>query len=183
MQWGWPALGSPRVNRCVVTESFACLRFAEQLAFSQMLMEHTASKNESWAISWHASCYLRDLLIPYPRRALAQNIGRDGRGTHSTTTDEPSNVMLSASPIVIRNVPIEENRQAPVAIKSFFNAQGGAKAGALSASKEAATKRKLLPLRQRAASVLLPPVRNILRHCRPSSGDVPQVERDAAITL
>jgi FkbM family methyltransferase len=148
-------------------------------SFSQMLMDHTAGKNESWAIRWHASCYLRDLLILYPGRALAQNIGRDGTGTHSTTTDESLNVMLSPSPIVIGNVPIEENTQAREAIKNFFRAQGGAKTSAL---KEAVTKRKPLPLRQRAVSVLLPPVRNILRHCRPRSGGVPQVEKDAALT-
>jgi hypothetical protein len=65
-------------------------------------------------------------------------------------------------------------------LKASSTRRGGAKAGALSASKEATTKRKPLSLRQRAASVLL---RNILRHCRPSSGDVPQVERDAAISL
>ena len=94
--------------------------FDGEASFSQMLKDHIAGKNDSWAIRWHASCYLRDLLILYPGRALAQNIGRDGSGTHSAITDEFLNVMLSPSPIDIGNVPVEENTQAREAIKRFF---------------------------------------------------------------
>jgi hypothetical protein len=129
--------------------------FDGEASFSQMLKDHIAGKNDSWAVRWHASCYLRDLLILYSGRALAQNIGRDGSGTHSTITDESLDVMLSPSPIDIGNVPVEENAQAREAIKRFFYAQRAQTSDALSNSKEAATIRKKLPLPQRQASILL----------------------------
>jgi FkbM family methyltransferase len=129
-----------------------------------------------WAVRWHASSYLRDLLILYPGRALAQNIGRDGSGTHSTITDEPLDVMLSPSPIVIGNVPVEENALAREAIKLFFNAQRVSTSDAPAKLKEAATIRKKSPLQRRLASVLPTPVRKILQHRRPSRRDTAQVE-------
>jgi hypothetical protein len=61
-----------------------------------------------WAVRWHASCYLRDLLILYPGRALAQNIGRDGSGTHSTITDESFDVMLSLHQLTLGTFPLKK---------------------------------------------------------------------------
>ena len=153
--------------------------FDGEASFSQMLKDHIAGKNNSWAIRWHASCYLRDLLILYPGRALAQNIGRDGSGTHSAITDVSLNVTLSPSPIDIENVPVEENTQAREAIKRFFYAQRVQTSDALSNSKEGSTIRKKLPLPRRPANVLPPSVRKILRL---GKRDTPQMEGAAAIT-
>jgi FkbM family methyltransferase len=153
--------------------------FDGEASFLQMLKDHIAGKNDSWAVRWHASCYLRDLLILYPGRALAQNVGRDGSGTHSAVTDESLNVMLSPSPIDIGNIPVEECAQARKAIKRFFSAHRVQTSDALSNSKEAATIRKKLALPQRLASVLPPSVRKILR---PGTRDTPQIEGGAATT-
>jgi FkbM family methyltransferase len=90
------------------------------MRFSQMLKDQAAGKNDSWAVRWHASCYLRNLLTLYPGRALAQNIGLDGSGTHCTVPDTSHDVKLSSSPVTVGGISIRENSQAREAIKRFF---------------------------------------------------------------
>jgi hypothetical protein len=94
--------------------------FDGAMAFTQMLSDQFAGKNDSWAVRWHASCFLRDMLILYPGRPLAQNIGQDGSGTHGTSSDDSYDVALSESPVVVGGIPIGEDTSARAAIREFF---------------------------------------------------------------
>ena len=97
--------------------------FDGAMSFSQMLKDHIAGKNDSWAVRWHASCYLNDLLILYPGRSLAQNIGFDGTGTHCKIPDKTMDVRLTLTPVAVGKIPIEENTKAREAIRRFFISQ------------------------------------------------------------
>jgi hypothetical protein len=88
--------------------------------FVRMLEDQIAGRNDSWAVRWHASCYLANLLILYPGRALAQNIGHDGSGTHSSVSDDSLNVSLSPAPVAVGGIKIEESAQGREAIRQFF---------------------------------------------------------------
>jgi len=88
--------------------------------YFQMLKDHGSGKNDSWAVRWHASCFLNDLLILYPGRALARNIGYDGTGTHSAISDANFDVSLSGAPVEVGGISVEESEQARAAIKRFF---------------------------------------------------------------
>lgn len=94
--------------------------FDGAMGFVQMLEDQIAGRNNSWAVRWHASCYLRDRLILYPGRALAQNIGQDGSGTHSLVQNDTLNVMLSPTPVGVGGIAIEESAVARQAICSFL---------------------------------------------------------------
>jgi FkbM family methyltransferase len=85
-----------------------------------MLKGQIAGKNDSWAIRWHASCFLRDLLVLYPGRPLAQNIGHDGSGTHSSVADDSLNVHLSSTPISLEKIAAKESREGRAAVCDFF---------------------------------------------------------------
>ncbi|NDG27534.1 MAG: glycosyltransferase family 2 protein, partial [Proteobacteria bacterium] len=50
--------------------------------YSKMLKNQTTGKNQSWAIRWHASTYLRNMLTLFPAISLVKNTGFDGSGTH-----------------------------------------------------------------------------------------------------
>jgi FkbM family methyltransferase len=63
---------------------------------------------------------LRGLLILYPARALAQNIGHDGTGTHSAVADVSLDVSLSPTPISLRKIAVEESPEGRAAICDFF---------------------------------------------------------------
>lgn len=51
--------------------------------YTQMLKDQIAGKNNSWAIRWHASMFLRDKVTLHPGKSLVQNIGLDGSGVHT----------------------------------------------------------------------------------------------------
>ena len=83
--------------------------FDGAMPFVEMLKGQIAGQNDSWAVRWHASCFLRDMLILYPGRALAHNIGQDGSGTHSLERDDALSVTLSPTPVTVGGIVIEED--------------------------------------------------------------------------
>jgi hypothetical protein len=56
-------------------------------SFSEMLEDQIAGKNNSWAIRWHASMFLKEKLTLYPAQTYVENIGFDGSGTHTGETN------------------------------------------------------------------------------------------------
>jgi len=51
--------------------------------YTQMLLNQIQGRNDSWAVRWYASAFLKDMLTLYPKQSLVTNIGLDGTGTHS----------------------------------------------------------------------------------------------------
>lgn len=47
-----------------------------------MLTDQILGRNNSWAIRWHASIFLKNMLTLYPKESLILNIGLDNSGTH-----------------------------------------------------------------------------------------------------
>jgi putative methyltransferase (TIGR04325 family) len=47
-----------------------------------LLDQQAAGQSNSWAICWHASCFLAERLTLHPGRSLVRNIGLDGSGEH-----------------------------------------------------------------------------------------------------
>jgi hypothetical protein len=77
--------------------------------YFRMLEDQIAGRNDSWAIRWHASCFLDDLLTLYPGRSLVHNIGNDGSGTHSGVTASYAQCLATA------RVPVEPQPAVPSA--------------------------------------------------------------------
>jgi hypothetical protein len=102
-----------------------------RLAFNQygaypyeaMLERQVKGLNDSWAIRWHASCFLRDWVTLYPGRSLVLNIGHDGNGaTHSAVTAQFDGD-LSPSPVVVKKIPVRPNRWVLVKIIAYLMKQ------------------------------------------------------------
>lgn len=75
--------------------------------FTDLLAARASGQSGSWAICWHASCYLAGLHALYPGRSLVENIGLDNSGEHC----QPSPMMASTAasqPIRVSKVPVEE---------------------------------------------------------------------------
>ena len=76
--------------------------------YLRMLDDRAAGLNNSWAICWHASCFLANKLTLYPGLSLVRNIGLDSSGEHCG----PSEVMVteaSDSPVRVGKIPVEVN--------------------------------------------------------------------------
>jgi hypothetical protein len=87
--------------------------------YMKMLKNQIKGKNNSWAVRWHASLFLKNMLTLYPRKSLVQNIGHDGTGVHSASTNYLS-VVLSDIDISIFKISISENTYARSVFKQFL---------------------------------------------------------------
>ena len=86
---------------------------------TKMLKEQIKGKNDSWAIRWYASAYVKGMLTLYPKSSLVQNIGFDNSGTHCGTNDSMS-VELAQLPIHVDRIPVMENTEARKKIVMFL---------------------------------------------------------------
>lgn len=96
--------------------------FDGQYPYTDMLVDQIAGRNDSWAIRWHASCYLKGLLTLYPGRSLVENIGNDSSGTHCATNDAMSQAVSTTS-IAVKPIPVEPSAVARDAVIRFFARQ------------------------------------------------------------
>ena len=51
--------------------------------YFEMLEHQFKGLNDSWAVRWHALCFLNNWLTLYPAESLVLNRGEDGTGTHA----------------------------------------------------------------------------------------------------
>ncbi len=87
--------------------------------YTRMLEDQIAGRNDSWAIRWHASCFLAERLTLYPGRSLVHNTGNDGTGVHSgasTYLDQ----QLADRPVPAQRLPLVESQFARSAFVRFF---------------------------------------------------------------
>jgi len=87
--------------------------------YTRMLRGQVAGRNDSWAIRWHASCYLKGMLTLYPGRSLVENIGNDSSGTHCGSTDAYSGP-LKMSSVQVRRIPFEPSSEGRSSFIRFF---------------------------------------------------------------
>ena len=87
--------------------------------YTQMLRDQIDNKNDSWAIRWYASAFLKNKLCLYPGKTLVNNIGFDGTGTHSGSINIHAS-KINESPLIIQNITPKENLAALNLISSHF---------------------------------------------------------------
>jgi hypothetical protein len=88
--------------------------------FTKMLKDQVAGKNDSWAIRWHASAFLRNRLTLYPGVSLVRNIGTDESGRHCLRT-HVFDAGTAVEPVHLRKIPIEESHSALKVLEDYFN--------------------------------------------------------------
>lgn len=94
--------------------------FGGAFPFTKMLRRQIKGKNDSWAIRWHASAFLKDKLTLNPGRSLVLNIGTDSSGTHCSTCTYMAS-KISGSSIVVKQIPVEENALVWRQIGEFYS--------------------------------------------------------------
>ncbi|RZJ81647.1 MAG: glycosyltransferase [Flavobacterium sp.] len=87
--------------------------------FWKQMQDFKKGKNNSWAIRWYASIFLKGGLTLNPSQSLVNNIGHDGTGVHSGLNDI-YNVIINPQPIKDFPTVVEENKAAYQAIKTFL---------------------------------------------------------------
>ena len=87
--------------------------------FWKQMQEFKKGKNNSWAIRWYASIFLKGGLTLNPSQSLVNNIGHDGTGVHSGINDI-YNVGINPKPITQFPSIIIEDKTAYEVIKTFL---------------------------------------------------------------
>jgi len=87
--------------------------------FTKMLKNQIKGKNNSWAIRWYFSAFLRDMLTLYPGKSYVKNIGFDFNATHTKNKTEMFDVELNQS-FKLEKVVVLENIEARRKIEVFF---------------------------------------------------------------
>lgn len=87
--------------------------------YTRMLRGQIAGRNDSWAIRWHASCFLREMLTLYPGRSLVENIGNDNSGTHCAPTEVYAGA-LDPGPVKVERIALEPSAAGRAAFVDFF---------------------------------------------------------------
>jgi hypothetical protein len=93
--------------------------FESAYGYTKMLKNQVQGKNNSWAIRWYASAFLKDKLTLYPGRSLVLNIGNDASGTHCDATDI-FDTYISEKKITIAKIPIIEDDGARKAVSRYL---------------------------------------------------------------
>ncbi len=92
--------------------------------FWKQLQHFKAGKNDSWAIRWYASLFLKGGLTLNPSVSLIQNIGNDGSGIHSQN-EKTYQVQITKLPVKLFPAQITEDQQVYQAIRNFLKNRKG----------------------------------------------------------
>jgi len=90
--------------------------------YTAMLADQVSGRNDSWAVRWHAACFLKNMLTLYPGRSLVENIGNDASGTHCSSTDAYTRP-LDDAPVALQRIALAESTLACTAFAQFLRRQ------------------------------------------------------------
>ena len=97
--------------------------FSGSYGFTRMLKNQIKGKNDSWAIRWYFSTYLRNMLTLYPGKSLVRNIGMDNSGRHSLKTKTFDTKTVDH--IRIERIEVRESREDRKKFEHFFKIAKG----------------------------------------------------------
>ena len=131
--WGWATWASswthfePNIDTLLNqfdAKKKSAFSIENSMNFWKQMQEFKNGKNNSWAIRWYASIFLKDGLTLNPAQSLVNNIGHDGTGVHSGINDI-YNVIINPKPITQFPEIIKENEAAYQTIKNFLSNRKG----------------------------------------------------------
>jgi len=93
--------------------------FNGSYGFTKMLKNQIKGKNNSWAIRWYMSAFLKDMLTLYPGQSYVQNIGFGSEGTHCISETNVFDIKLNLN-YISNKIEIKENLVARKNIETFL---------------------------------------------------------------
>ena len=94
--------------------------FDGKYGYTRMLRRQIEGKNNSWAIRWNASLFLKDILSLNVGRSLVQNEGFDGSGTNCGGGGLYASALYLNKLPVHPISPVEENKDARQAYVRYY---------------------------------------------------------------
>lgn len=88
--------------------------------YTQMLKDQIAGKNDSWAVRWYFSAFLKDMLTLYPGKSHVRHIGIGREATHTKNGPDILAVEL-ANTFSLKKIEPREDIESRKKIEEFFN--------------------------------------------------------------
>jgi hypothetical protein len=131
--WGWATWArawkdfEPDIDKLISQfdkQKIHLFSIENRMNFWKQMRAFKAGKNNSWAIRWYASIFLKDGLTLNPSHSLVHNIGHDGSGVHS---NKENTYQVQIAKKVVKEFPadIKEDTKAYQAIKQFLSKRKG----------------------------------------------------------
>lgn len=131
--WGWATWArawkdfEPDINKLMSQfdkQKTFMFSIENNMNFWKQMKEFKSGKNNSWAIRWYASIFLRNGLTLNPSHSLVHNIGHDGSGVHS---NNETTYQVQIAKTAVKKFPdkIEEDAKAYQAIRQFLSKRKG----------------------------------------------------------
>ena len=92
--------------------------FNDTYNYKQMLIDQINGMNDSWAIRWYASSFLKNKLTLYPGKSYIQNIGFDYKGTNTKQKTSLFKISLN-NHFSLDKIKIEESKFCRKKIEKF----------------------------------------------------------------
>lgn len=131
--WGWATWDrawqhfEPNIDTLIAQfdgKKRADFSIDHKMNFWKQMTDFKKGKNNSWAIRWYASIFLKGGLTLNPGHSLVNNIGHDGTGVHSGINDI-YNVIINPKPVSVFPDEIVENTEAYQTIRGFLSTRKG----------------------------------------------------------
>ncbi len=90
--------------------------------YTQMLRDQISGKNNSWAIRWYASAFLKNKFTLYPYKSFVKNIGNDGSGTHCADIDDFDSA-INNEKIILKKIAVKQEEKAYNLMKEALKPQ------------------------------------------------------------
>lgn len=130
--WGWATWkrgwdlfepdGAKLLNELQASGLEDRFNFNGGYGYSKMLEDQIAGRNDSWAIRWYASAFLKNKLTLYSSKSLVHNIGNDNSGTHCGDS-YIYDTQVASKPVNIEFIPINESEDAFNSFEKFFKGE------------------------------------------------------------
>jgi len=128
--WGWATWkrgwdlfesdGSKLLEQITAQHLAEYFDYNNSYPFTQMLRDQINGKNDSWAIRWQASAFLKNKLTLYPGKSYIRNIGFDDTGTHSGITNV-FDTKVQTEQVELQKVEVRERLEVRSWFEQYFN--------------------------------------------------------------
>jgi hypothetical protein len=127
--WGWGTWkrawnifeknGSRLKKKIDIRQLINEFNFSSGVSYYKMLENNINGLNDSWAIRWYASTFLKDMYTLFPRKSYVKNIGIDNSGENCNSTNVYNN-SLNFKYNKLKKIDISESVSDRLLMKSFF---------------------------------------------------------------
>ena len=90
-------------------------------AYSKSLSDEAKNGFHSWAIHWHATAFVNNLLTLYPGKSLVKYNGADGSGTHFAINEKIWETEISQKSNWVFPAEFEESQVGRIELIRYFN--------------------------------------------------------------